>query len=184
VDKSSTDEELTAISKGLDELPGAQDALKQLVAVGCDVGILLTLLVRLRRASTTYVWSKAELNDAAKLYEHAANNLLWLKEWGEARNLGLPEDSERWLSERSADLRLLTARLRERAPKADKRANPRLGRALARLIDYAREKTESPLYVPLALLISVATNKHRDPDTIRKWWANNAKRFTHALKRD
>jgi hypothetical protein len=60
-------------------------------------GELRRLLALLRRASTTDVWTKADLNDAAKLYERAANNMLRLKNWGEARNLGLREDSERWL---------------------------------------------------------------------------------------
>ena len=171
MNKPPTDEEVTALRSRLDQWPGANDAVQQLVDVGCDVGGLLTLLALLCRASTTDVWTKADLNDAAKLYERAANNLLRLKNWGEARNLGLMEDSERWLAERSGDLRLLTARLREWAPRADKRTNPRLGRALARLIHYARLKAESPLYGPLSVLISVATGKDRDPDTIRKWWA-------------
>jgi hypothetical protein len=138
--------------------------------------------VRLRRASATSVWSKDELNDAAKLYEHAAENLLELRNWGEARNLGVSEDSEQWLSTREQELRLLAERLRDRAPKADKRANPRLGRACARLIAYAGRKAKSPPFVPLAVLISVATSKPRDPDTIRKWWTNNAKKFADALK--
>ena len=76
----------------------------------------------------------------------------------------------------------MAEKLRDRAPKADKRANPRLGRACARLIAYARQKAKSPPFVPLAVLISVATSKPRDTDTIRKWWANNAKKFADALK--
>jgi hypothetical protein len=184
VNKPPTDEEVTALRNRLDKWLGANDAVQQLIAVGCDVDVLLTLLAMLCRASTTDVWTKADLNDAAKLYERAANNLLRLKNWGEARNLGLTEDSERWLAERSGDLRLLTARLRERAPKADKRNNPRLGRALARLIHYARLKAESPLYGPLSVLISVATGRDRDPDTIRKWWANNAKKFADIVNHE
>jgi hypothetical protein len=178
VNKPPTQKELTALHNSLDNCPGANDAVQQLHEAGCDVGELLTLLALLCRASTTDVWTKADLNDAAKLYERAANNLLRLKNWGEARNLDLTEeDSERWLAERSGDLRLLTARLRERAPEADKRDNPRLGRARARLIRYVRQKTGSPLYEPLSVLISGATGKEWEPDAIRKWWKNNTKKF-------
>ena len=144
---------------------------------GCDIGELLRLLALLCRASTTDVWTKADLNEAAKCFGRAAKKLLSLKNWGEARNLGLAEDSERWLAERSGDLGLLTAKLRERAPKADKRDNPRLGRARARLIRYVRQKTGSPLYEPLSVLISGATGKEWEPDAIRKWWKNNTKKF-------
>ena len=37
VDKPPTLEERTAIQNGLDEWPTANDAMKQLVALGCDV---------------------------------------------------------------------------------------------------------------------------------------------------
>jgi hypothetical protein len=117
VNKPPTNEELTALRNRLDKWPGANDAVQQLVAAGCDFGVLLKLLALLCRASTTDVWTKADLNDAAKLYERAANNLLRLKNWGEARNLGLTEDSERWLAERSGDLLLLTDRLGSGRPK-------------------------------------------------------------------
>jgi hypothetical protein len=51
------------------------------------------------------------------------------------------------------------------------------------LIDYASQKTGQP-YVPLALLISVATGKPHEPDAIRKWWALNAKKYANVLVRD
>jgi hypothetical protein len=66
VNKPPTHEELTTIRNDLDEWPGADDAVKQLVSAGCDADMLCTLLVRLRRASATDVWTKAELNDAAR----------------------------------------------------------------------------------------------------------------------
>jgi hypothetical protein len=152
-----------------------------LIAAGCDRGELETLLVRLRRALGTTPWSKAELIFEANRFACSAKTLLRLKKWGEARNLRLPGDSERWLAERSENLRLLAARLRERAPEADKRDNRRLGRAKARLIDYVIRKTASPRYEPLALLISVATHKVWEPDTTRKWWANNSKKYARRV---
>ena len=181
MNRPPTPEELEAIRNGLDESLGAHDAVKQLVALGCEFDRLLTLLALLLRASATDVWTKAELKNAAKFCELAATELRRLTNWGEARNLGLLEDSERWLLERSDDLQLLAAKLREWAPKADKRDNPRLGRARARLVDYARQNAKSPPYVPLAILISVATGKNTDPDTVRKLWRNNADKFAHVL---
>jgi hypothetical protein len=183
VEKPTTPGELAAIQYDLDDWQGADDAMNQLIAAGCELVTLQTLLVRLRRASPTEGWAKAELNRAAKLFDRGATTLGRLKNWGEARNLDLSEDSEQWLSERADDLRRLAERLRERAPKADKRDNRRLGRARARLIDYASQKTGQP-YVPLALLISVATGKPHEPDAIRKWWALNAKKYANVLVRD
>jgi hypothetical protein len=177
---ATTPEDLEAIRHDLNDWHGANDAVIRLV--GRDSDKLLSLLALLRRASATDVWTKAELNVTAKLYDDAARSLRRLKDWGEARNLGLSENSEKWLLGRSNDLQLLAATLRKRAPKADKRDNPRVGRALARLIDYVRQKAKSPLYVPLALLISVATERHTEPEAVRKWWKNNATKYADALK--
>jgi len=182
VGRPATQEEWAAIQYDLDEWSDA--ALNQLIAGGCDRGELKTLLVRLRRASETTTWSKADLEDAANRVSRTAKTLRRLQKWGEARNLHLADDSERWLSERSADLQTLTERLRERAPDADKRDNPRLGRAQARLIAYVRQKTASPQYAHLALLISAATHKDRDGDTLRKWWANNKKKYANLPAHD
>jgi hypothetical protein len=108
-----------------------------------------------------------------------------LPKWAKYSCQTQPDDSERWLSDRRDDLRLLAERLRERAPKADKRDNQRLGRAQARLIDYVIQQTGSPPpYVPLALLISAATDNCREPDTIRKWWKNNSKKYAGVLMHD
>ena len=173
-----THEELAAIQDDIHDRTGADAALEQLIAAGCDRGELEILLVRLRRASGTTPWSKTDLIAAAKFFTRGANKLLSLKRWGETRNLHLPHDSERWLSDRCDDLRLLAERLRERAPKADKRDNQRLGRARARLIAYVLQKTASPLYAPVALLIAVAMRKEDcDRNTIRKWWAHNSKKY-------
>ncbi len=182
--KPPTDEELTSLRDRLDKWPLADHSLQQLHEAGCDVGELLRLLALFCRASTTDVWTKAGLNEAAKCFERAANKMRSLENWGEARNLGLAEDSERWLAKRSGDLRRLTAKLRERAPKADRRDNPRRGRALARLIHYTRQNAESPLYGPLSVLISAATDEYRDPDTIRKWWDNNEEKFASTVNHE
>jgi hypothetical protein len=155
-----------------------------LVTAGCDDGELRRLLALLWRASETEVWTKEDLIDASKLYERAANKLLSLKNWGEARNLGLAEDSERWLAERYDELSLLTKKLGEWAPKADKRNNPRLGRARARLIHYVRQKTKSPRYVPVSVLISAAIDKYCDPDSTRHWWKNNETRFASTVNHE
>lgn len=184
MDKPPTLEERAAIQNDLHQWAGADDALNQLIAAGCDRGELEMLLVRLRRAWGTTPWSKAELMAAAKFFTRGANKLRSLQRWGETRNLHLPNDSERWLSDRCDDLRLLADRLRERAPKADKRDNQRLGRARARLISYVLQKTASPLYTPLALLISVATRKDCDRHAIRKWWANNSKKYAAVSMHD
>lgn len=73
VDRTPTQEERAAIQYDLSEWPGAEAAVRELIAAGCDRGELETLLVRLRRASGTTPWSKAELIDAAKRFDRDAN---------------------------------------------------------------------------------------------------------------
>ena len=185
MDMPPTQEERAAIQDDVHCWTGADAALEQLIAAGCGRDEVETLLVRLRRALGTTPWSKTDLMAAAKVFTRGADKLRSLKRWGETRNLHLPDDSERWLSDRCDDLRLLAERLKERAPKADKRDNQRLGRAQARLIYYVIQKTGSPPpYVPLALLISAATDSSREPDTIRKWWKNNSKKYADVLRHD
>jgi len=143
---------LKTVTKALNESAAAA-AFDALLQSGCDREELLELFAQLRRAEIRRARTTKTLKKLAKTLKEASTGVADLTTWGEAGNLGLPDDPRTWLLSFGHDLELLADAIRERAAAERTQVDLRVERARKRIVRQVIQRTDRPHDEHVAVLI-------------------------------